>query len=486
MDVNIKRGDKVAIAIDRELAGDINNPSFEVINWCVRQHQLEVPRLQMLFDYYEGNPHKVGDDTPDKRPQDNDEVFVNNAKYVTDMMVGFTVGAPISYSAPKDGDIKPIIDVMNKMRIKKHDKELAKDLSVYGIGLELHYLALDPKTKEKTTPKIASIDPRGMFVVVDDTVDRTKLFAVRYLEKTNLKDEKFYEFNIYTKQGTFTYYSKDLELKKENLIQEVKFKVHYYKDVPVTEYRNNEEKQGDYEQQLSQMDAYNKLQTGRIKDKENFIKAVMVLYGFSLPEERPEEVNGNMVIEAPAKEDGGGAEFLVNTFDETSVQVLADALLDDFHKTSYVPNLNDENFGGNATGVAMKYKLFGLLLAISTKIGYMEDGLIERLQLLSNIVSVKDKVVDVEGTKITFKPNLPINRKEVIEEIRGSQEFVPLLISLGWLDDIDDPEEVVEMLREQKAEEMKLAQQAFGTMNEHSHSDLEEDDDDDTGTDSEE
>lgn len=67
--------------------------------------------------------------------------------------------------------------------------------------------------------------------------------------------------------------------------------------------------------------------------------------------------------------------LLVNTFDENGVQVLADALIDDFHKTSYVPNLNDENFSGNVSGEAMKYKLFGLLLVLATKIGYMEDGL---------------------------------------------------------------------------------------------------------------
>lgn len=475
----------MAIAIDRELAGDISNPSFKVINWCVNKHKAEVPRLQMLFDYYEGKPHKIEDEIPVRTPQDDDEVFVNNAKYVTDMMVGFTVGAPISYSAPKDGDIGPIIDVMNKMRIRKHDKELAKDLSVYGIGLELHYLALDPKTNQKTIPKIASIDPRGMFVVVDDTVDRTKLFAVRYLEKRNLDDEIYYEFNIYTKDLVITYYSKALELSEEN-VTDTKYKVHYYNDVPVTEYRNNEEKQGDYEQQLSQIDAYNKLQTGRIQDKENFIKAIMVLYGFTLPEERPEEVNGNLVLEAPAKEEGGDAGFLVNSFNEAEVQVLADSLVDDFHKSSYVPNLNDENFSGNVSGEAMKYKLFGLLLAISTKIGYMEDGLIERLQLLSNIVSVKNKEIDIEDTKITFKPNLPINRKDVIEQIRDSQEFIPLLISLGWLDDIDDPQEALDLLREQEEQEIELQKKALGVMNEHSHSNLEGNDEDDSDTDTEE
>lgn len=468
----------MAIAIDREEAGDISNPSFEVINWCVQEHQKELSRLQMLSDYYDGRPHKPNELADMRTPHEKDEIYVNNAKYVTDMMVGFAVGAPISYAPPKAGNIDPIVDALDAMRIRKHDKELAKDISVYGIGLELQYLSRHPDNPLKTVPKIAAIDPRGMFVVVDDTVEREKLFAVRYKERQSIKGVRTWEFNIYTKKAVITYRSKEMRLTQGSLMgDKPKVVMHYYKDVPVTEYRNNEEKQGDFEQQIPQIDGYNKLMTDRIRDKENFIKAVMVLYGFSLPDERPEELNGNMVLNAPAKEDGGDAEFLVNTFDENGVQVLADALIDDFHKTSYVPNLNDENFSGNVSGEAMKYKLFGLLLVLATKIGYMEDGLIERLRLLANIVSLKGETVDVEGVKITFKPNLPINRSDIIKQISDSQEFIPLLVSLGWLDDIDDPEEILEMLRAQKEEEIKLNQKAMGTANSHSDVEMEEEDD---------
>ena len=107
----------------------------------------------------------------------------------------------------------------------------------------------------------------------------------------------------------------------------------------------------------------------------------------------------------------------------------------------------------------------------------MEDGLIERLRLLANIVSLKGETVDVEGVKITFKPNLPINRSDIIKQISDSQEFIPLLVSLGWLDDIDDPEEILEMLRAQKEEEIKLNQKAMGTANSHSDVEMEEEDD---------
>ena len=464
----------MAIAIDRELAGDINNPSFDLINFCIEEHEKEIPRLQMLFDYYEGNPHKKGE-SPADLPHDRGEVFVNNAKYVTDMMVGFTVGAPVSYTAGKDKNIQDIIDVFDKIRIRKHDKELAKGLSSMGIGYELHYLSLVEGTENETIPKVAWIDPRGMILVVDDTIDRNKLFAIRPIEKQNLKREKVWEIQVYTSKGVITYRSKNKKLADSDMIGKPKFKEHFYNAVPVVEFRNNEEKQGDYEQQLSQIDKYNLLQTDRIKDKENFIKAIMILYGFSLPDDdSAKDVNGNVVLEAPSKDLGANAEYVTNTFQESEVQTLADSLLDDFHKTTYVPNLNDEKFSGNVSGEAMKYKLFGLLLVLSIKIGYMEDGILQRLQLMQNILQVKGKNVDIDGVTIKFKPNLPINRSDIIKQISDSQEFIPLLISLGWLDDIDDPAEVLELLKQQKEEAVELNQKALGSQAGDSHSDLDE------------
>lgn len=466
----------MAIAIDRELAGDINNPTIELLNFCIEEHEKELPRLQMLFDYYEGNPHKKGE-TPTNLPHDRGEVFVNNAKYVTDMMVGFTVGAPISYAAGKGKNIDDILNVFDKIRIRKHDKELAKGLSAMGVGYELHYLSLVPGTETETIPNITWIDPRGMILVVDDTVDRNKLFAIRPVEKQNPKREKFWEIQVYTAKGVFTYRSKTKKLSETDLMDKPKYKEHFYQAVPVVEFRNNEEKQGDYEQQLSQIDKYNLLQTDRIRDKENFIKAIMVTYGFSLDDSELKSSGGSKYIEAPSKEEGAAAEFIANTFDESGVQVLAESLLDDFHKSSYVPNLNDEQFSGNVSGEAMKYKLFGLLLVLSIKTGYMEDGILQRLQLLQNVLRVKGKNVDIEGVTIKFKPNLPINRSDIINQIRDSQEFIPLLISLGWLDDIDNPAEVLELLEEQKLKSIEINQKAMGTQAEDSHSELDEEPD---------
>ena len=207
------------------------------------------------------------------------------------------------------------------------------------------------------------------------------------------------------------------------------------------------------------------MQSDRVQDKKNHIRAMLITYGFSLPDDDESEENyytnksSDVTITAP---EDGRTEYVTNTFDESGVQVLYKALVDDFHKTAGVPNLNDENFAGNISGEAMKYKLLGLLMIISTKYGYFEDGVRQRLALFANFLNVQGNAIDTTGAEIKFKPNIPINQTEIIQQIRDSQDFVPLVTSLKWLPDIDDPVEQIDLLNRQKEQAIKLNQTMLG------------------------
>ncbi|MEI2420911.1 phage portal protein, partial [Arthrospira platensis SPKY2] len=111
-----------------------------------------------------------------------------------------------------------------------------------------------------------------------------------------------------------------------------------------------------------------------------------------------------------------------------------------------------------------------LLQLLVTKQGYFEDGIVQRLRLLENFLSVKNnQTIDTNGVKITFKPNIPANKKEIVDMVRDSLDFVPLVHSLSWLPDVDDPQQLIEQLQEQKDEDIKRAQMAMGL----SHDDVE-------------
>lgn len=464
----------MVIKINREIAGDLNNPTTELLNYCISQHQKELRRLEKLSDYYDGK-QEIINRTKDNAAAPNNKVMVNHAKYVVDMNVGFMVGNPIAYTS--SDAIDPILDAYTKVDIVSHDTELEKDLSVFGVGYELIYLKQDIQTG-KTYPAIKCIDPRGIFLVTDDTVDSNPLFAVHYQPIFSLQGGILYHLvKYYSDNRVLTYKATSIGVGDYELIKALP---HYFQAVPVIEYRNNEEQQGDFEQAVSLIDAYNLLQSDRLNDKEGFVDAILFIRGFELQDGDGEKLASEGMLQTTALPSEVDASYLTKTMDESGIAILRDSLIEDIHKITNVPNMNDENFSGNTSGEAMKYKLFGLLNLMSIKTRYMVKGLRQRLELFANFLKISDSSVDIDGIKIKLKPNLPINTTDIISQIVQAYQagILPLKVLLTWLPDIDNVDEVLKQLQDEKEEAIELNKKAMGIQAEDSHSDLEDNDPD--------
>lgn len=451
----------MGISIDRALVDDPDNPSLELISFAMKRRMRQVPRLNHLFETYNGEQSILKRHLPHEGTagKSSPKVMVNHAKYVTDMVVGFTTGNPISITAGKGKNIQPLMDSLDQMDINSHDAELEKDLSVFGEAYELIYLDLneDGSTQER----VAKIDPRWCCLVTDDTVKKTPLFGVYWVPKFTLTGAADgYLTSIFTPHNVITYRTSGLYPNTSN-IKEQSVAPQYFGDVQLNELRNNEERQGDYEQATTLIDAYNALQSDRLDDKDNFVDALLVLYGFTLDDEdgNPVPVGKNGVIEAPGKgEDGASVEWLTKSFDETQVQVLAQAVEDDIHKITYVPNMNDKNFMGNVSGEAMKYKLFGLLQLLAVKERYLARRIQRRLKLLTTMINIKGQQVDSDGAEIKIVPNIPVNLTDIVNNIKNADGVIPQQIALSWLPGSDNPDELVAMLNAEK--QQNLARQA--------------------------
>ena len=438
----------MTITLDKELMPD-GIPTPEILEYCIKQHQGTLARLNKLSDYYDGK-QDISNRTFGNPNIPNHKIVANHAKYIVDIATGFLVGNPIAYSGSQ---VDKIMDEYSRMDIISHDTELEKDLSVFGIGYELMYLA--PVDDGDTEIRIKSIDPRGIFVVTDDTVDKNPLFGVHYQQRFKLDGSlNYYLINVYTEDKIFTYHAKGLSKGQMTLFEESE---HYFGAVPVVEYRNNEERQGDFEQQISQFDAYNLLQSDRINESEQRVNSILFIKGFTLGEDN---LTHDSIIETNEKD--SDLKWLIKEIKEADNEVLRKALLDDIHKFSYIPSMTDENFAGNVSGEAMKYKLFGLLQLLSIKTRYMSKSLRKRLELMRNILNTKGSNIDISDVKITFKPNLPINTNDLASIINQLKGILPLETLIGWLPDIDDPAEQLQKLEEEQSKSIQNQQQALG------------------------
>lgn len=430
----------------------------QMIKNCLAEHQQTIPRMNKLEAYYLGNHPILTRNLDGDKGLPNNKLVANHAKYITDIAVGYVSGDPVKY----DGKgIDDILDVYRKGDIVSHDSELAKELSVFGEGREIYYMTSD----ESPYPKATSIDPRATFLVVDDTVEYKSLFGCHYYERRDMDNKTIgYYVNVYTENHITRYLVKDLN---SDAYEQLGQEQHYFGGVPLVEFWNNEERQGDFEQQISLIDAYNTLMSDRVNDKEQLVDAILLLKGASLGDTEEEAgrtirlLKQYKVLELPG-DNTADANWLIKNLNEADVEILRNNIREDIHQFAMVPNLTDENFAANASGVAMKYKLLGLEQLAKIKERYFVQGLRERIKLFANVLRVKGRAVDVSGVQITMTRNLPANDLEtagMIAQLNGKVSDETLISQLSF---VDDASAEVKHVEKQKDKDMKRQQSMFG------------------------
>ena len=248
---------------------------------------------------------------------------------------------------------------------------------------------------------------------------------------------------------------------------------HFLGEIPIVEYLNNKLAIVDFERQIPLIDAYNALMSDRITDKEQFIDAILAIYGTLLSdedEEDTEEEDQNIkkakdrlkkykIMELP---DTAKAEYLTRTFDESGVEILKKAIEQDIHKFSHIPCMSDESFGGNVSGVAMEFKLLGMENITKIKTRYYKKGLRKRLRLFCNYLGLHGKNVDPKGITMTFTRALPKNLLEIsqiVSNLWGKVSRKTLLSQVPFVDDVDEELRAVE---KEEQENLEKQQAMFG------------------------
>lgn len=449
----------MAYKIDASLLDDIDNPSLDLLNNLIDLKQKEIGRLNMLRNYYLGK-HAILDRVLSNPGSKDNKVMVNHAKYITDMVTGMITGNPITYVTQDGKSIDAITESFDRMNIMAHDTELERDLSCYGVAYEMNYLTvIDDETTEE---RVALLDPRNAFVVTDDSEDENVLFGIYMLPKRKLDGtENGVLVSVYTKHKLIQYRTVSGTRLAEGNLQSgfPKIAAQYWGDEPITEYKNNEQMQGDFEQLISQIDAYNNLQSDRIADKDAFVDAILLAYGTKIEGNLGK---GQMLDELSPKTEGVSVEWLTKSLDENGTQILADSITADIHEMSNVPNMSDRDFAGNVSGEAMKYKLFGLLNLISVKEQPLKEGLKRRLKLMQNMLKIKEQDVDVSSVKIQITPNIPVNMTDTINNIKNADGVIPRLVTYSWLPDGYDPEKLVDLMKQQTDEAVANQKKAMG------------------------
>ena len=416
----------------------------QVLNDVIDYNEKYKKRFAMLENYYLGQ-HSILERNKEERLSNN-KVVVNHAKYITDTNVGYLLGNPVDYQPAEGYDIEPLLDAYKKQTINDLDSEIAKDVSIFGMQYEYVY------ANENAEPRSCEVDNKNTIIVYDDTVEHNKLFGLIYRPIYEGNTFKYWEIIYVDKSVKRTYksYSKRLQ-------QVGKEEPHAFGDVPIICYKNNPEVMGDFEPVISLIDAYNLLQSDRVNDKEQLVDAILCLYGVDFDTEQADMLReSRMLANIPTD---GKVEYLVKTLQEGDVDVLRQNLEADIHKISMVPNMSDQNFVGNSSGVAIRYKLLAFEQNIKNKERYMEKGLMERFKLYNHFLATKSKMaeVPVEEVDTVFKRNLPSNDFEISQMINNLADYVDAETLISQLSFIKDASEIVALKAKEDEAKPKAA-----------------------------
>ena len=414
------------------------NISNDLIEKLIENHATEKARILKLKEYYKNNNAiKNREQSDPNKP--NNLLSHGYARYITDSYCGYFLGKPVVYKSNNEALLEQINENFIYNDEVGNNIALAQEASIAGYAYEVMYV------DENSDLRFKTVNSEELIVVYDNTIEEKLQFAIRYYDVYNLENEDIKEVVLYTKNEVVYY-----DFKDDNLTEKSR-EAHYFNDVPIVDYENNNNRLGDYEPVISLIDAYDKAQSDTSNDFEYFTNALLVVSGVVMESDNEQPLNfkDNRVLNFA--DTNSKAEYLIKNINDSALENYKDRLNNDIHRFSNVVNMSDQNFGGNLTGIAIKHKLTGMEYITGIKETKFKKGLMRRIELATTVLNIKTSDVYLyTEIKPVFTRNMPTNEEELTNLAKGLVGIVSDQTVLSMLPQVDDVVAEMEMIAKEK------------------------------------
>ena len=424
------------IRIDKET--EING---KVVKWIIEKHKEEKTRISNLREYYNNNNTTIMNREYKDPKKPMNKLAHPFASYITNMAVGYFLGKPVAYNSENVDLLERLNTVFKYNDEADNNTTLAKHSSIGGYSVELLYV------DENSEARFVALPGDEVAIVYDNTLEENILCAVRYFEEEIPGEDKAKTtVNVYTKELIQTYELVDDEAKH----MPDKDEVHFFGDVPVSVYLNNDEMYGDFEKVKSLIDAYDQAQSDTANDFEYFTNALLVISGVPIEDkEAGLDFKNDRVINFMGSD--GKAEYLIKNINDSALENYKNRLVEDIEKFTQVPALTDEKFAGNVSGESMKYKLMGLENITGIKEAKFKKGLMRRIELLCNFLNISTNDIALyTDIQPVFTRNRPQNETELANMVKGLYGILSDETLISRLPFIENAREEIEKRNSEK------------------------------------
>lgn len=396
-------------------------------------------KFRRLEGYYVGDhailhTHKRDSTAP------NNRIVNNMARYITDTAVGYFIGQPVIYSSQDDAFLAALQDIFDYNDEQDENTELAKTASIDGDCFEMLYMDEDAQIR------FVKVAP-GSCVLICETGYTTPMAAIRFIHSRDKDGNPVKKVEWWT--ATECWYFVSFNGGPLDLVD---IRDHYWGDVPFVEYINNEERMGDFEGVIGIIDAYNQAQSNTANYFQYNDEAILKV--LKMGDVTSQDIEDMKEKGAIILEDGGDIQWLIKEVADTPLENYKKRLREDMHLFSSVPNLNDENFSGNLSGVAVSYKLWGLEQICAIKERKFKRALQRRIELIAHMLNIQGGRYDYRDIDIRFRRNKPQNLLEIAQIVTTLASDVSRETRLQMIPTIDNVQDELQKLEEERQGEM--------------------------------
>lgn len=421
-----------------------NELTAEEIQKYIKKHSALVGRYRKLQDYYLGN-HAILENGAADKDKDNKLVHAY-PKYITDFNTGFFMGQSVKYVAAAldeeedDRFLEEYQKICNHNNEAKENLTLSKTCSIKGEAYELLWIDDNAQVRFK------AIEPDNAFLIYDMSIEDNVKFGIRYYSEKIDNVTTTYAY-VYDDKAMYLYSDES----SNGLFELEEVKPHPFGSVPLIQFKNNKELQGDFEQVISLIDAYNREQSNTLNDMDQFSDAYLALINYGATDEEDiQKMNERRVL---LLDSDGDAKWVVKDVNDSWVENFKLRTNKDIHKFSFTPDFADESFGTNLPGVSLRLKLLTAEELRNTKEMYFRESLSNRMDLIAcylNIVN-NDEVVRNQ-IQMQFSDSLPQNILELTQIIQNLSQDVSTETRLSLLPFIENPADEMEKKADEEQE----------------------------------
>lgn len=453
------------------------DPSFlsELINAHTRRIAPKYRKYQRLYE----NKHKILSRPKKDENKPNNRIANDFFSQIIDNTVGYFLGNPVilNYTEPQ-AEKKPVEVDPNDVGVDlgeiedtvvqdeldsictENDKddlfiEWGKEAMIKGLSHVLVYQNEESKTR------FMRVSPEDCIIVYKNSSTHEAKWKIRLYDIDTEDTKKVTHYaEVYDATGydifTCSEDSVGVSGRGSRALASYTFQKrvpHIYGRIPIVTLYNNEEQMSDLERIESLVNDYDKVLSDMSNEFEAFRNAYLMLKNMVAGKDALEKLKVEGILEIM---ENGDAKFLTKQIQTDAIENHLNRLEKNIYKFSQVPDLSDENFAGNLSGIAIRFKLFGLETKCIIKERKMEKAIKELFKILYAPLRVlTSHEPDVANLKVEFTRNIPNNLTEIVDTVSKLDGMVDKETLLALLPFVDNPKDVLEKLKQDIQTERK-------------------------------